>query len=390
MESLKRITHADVYKNGVLAGKIVKDQVGVLSFTYVGEYSGAPVATTLPVNSASVTMPGGGLPSFFAGLLPEGHRLTVLRKAVKTSSDDELSLILAIGNDLPGDVQVVPEGTKPQEQKSLVMGDVRLQDFAALTSSVDGVGIAGVQAKASSSMVNAPVRIGGRHGILKIDPPEHPHLVANEAFHLRHARELGIPVAKHEVVHDQVGRPGLLVQRFDRSDAGQRWAMEDAAQLLNILPAKKYDVSAEDVVRAVQQTVNAPPVATRNLFMQFFYAWLTGNGDVHAKNISVLQSSSGKWKVSPVYDVPSTVFYRDMTMALPIAGKTKAIRARHWEDFCASIGLRRQVMQSAVKIVFDVVKQIDLSELPFEGSARYGAERELRFRSLETEKLLSS
>ena len=166
--------------------------------------------------------------------------------------------------------------------------------------------------------------------------------------------------------------------------------MEDAAQLLNILPAKKYDVSAEDVVRAVQQTVNAPPVATRNLFMQFFYAWLTGNGDVHAKNISVLQSSSGKWKVSPVYDVPSTVFYRDMTMALPIAGKTKAIRSRHWEDFCASIGLRRQVMQSAVKIVFDVVKQIDLSELPFEGSARYGAERELRFRSLETEKLLSS
>ncbi len=128
---------------------------------------------------------------------------------MKTSSDDELSLILAIGNDLPGDVQVVPEGTKPQEQKSLVMGDVRLQDFAALTSSVDGVGIAGVQTKASSSMVNAPVRI--RHGILKIDPPEHPHLVANEAFHLRHARELGIPVAKHEVVHDQVGRPGLLV-----------------------------------------------------------------------------------------------------------------------------------------------------------------------------------
>ena len=124
--------------------------------------------------------------------------------------------------------------------------------------------------------------------------------------------------------------------------------------------------------------------------MQFFYAWLTGNGDVHAKNISVLQSSSGKWKVSPVYDVPSTVFYRDMTMALPVAGRIKDIRARHWEDFCASIGLQRPVMQAAVKIVFDVVKQMDLSELPFEGSARYGAERELRFRRLETEKLLSS
>lgn len=72
MESLKRITHADVYKNGVLAGKIVKDQVGVLSFSYVGGYSGAPVATTLPVNSVSVTMPGGGLPSFLQGCCLKG------------------------------------------------------------------------------------------------------------------------------------------------------------------------------------------------------------------------------------------------------------------------------------------------------------------------------
>ena len=47
-------------------------------------------------------------------------------------------------------------------------------------------------------------------------------------------------------------------------------------------------------------------------------------------------------------------------------------------------------MQAAAKIVFDVVKQMDLSELPFEGSARYGAERQLRFRRLEAEKLLSS
>ena len=45
--------------------------------------------------------PGGtasGLPtgSLFAGLLPEGRRLGALRRAVKTSADDDLTLLLAV------------------------------------------------------------------------------------------------------------------------------------------------------------------------------------------------------------------------------------------------------------------------------------------------------
>ena len=45
-------------------------------------------------------------------LLPEGRRLGALRRAVKTSADDELSLLLAVGADAIGDVQVVPSGTR--------------------------------------------------------------------------------------------------------------------------------------------------------------------------------------------------------------------------------------------------------------------------------------
>ncbi|MFC5938550.1 HipA domain-containing protein [Corynebacterium choanae] len=50
---------------------------------------------------------------------------------------------------------------------------------------------------------------------------------------------------------------------------------------------------------------------------------MTGKGDLHAKNISILDDGAGRWNVAPMYDVISTVFYRDMTMALPIAGRTK-------------------------------------------------------------------
>ncbi|AHI03598.1 capsule biosynthesis enzymes-like protein [Corynebacterium falsenii DSM 44353] len=388
MEDLKRVRTADVYKAGRVAGTLAKDAQGGVTFAYAASYQGEPVATTLPLSTSPVHVSNGGLPSFFAGLLPEGHRLTVLRRAVKTSADDELSLLLAIGSDVPGDVQVVPAGVSPVSQKPLVYGPLEEQDFSILTDSVDGVGLPGVQTKASASMVNTPVRLDGFHGILKVDPPEHANLVLNEAFHLRHAHKLRIPVAEHELVRDKNSLPGLLVKRFDRGANGHRFPLEDAAQILNIVPARKYNVDSEDVVRAVQQVVTAPLVATRNLFIQFFYAWLTGNGDLHAKNISVLRDRAGVWGVAPMYDVPSTVFYRDMTLALPIAGKTKNVRARHWEEFAATIGLSPAAMRSAVKTVLAVIAGMDTSELPFEGSILYGAQRELRFRRAEAEKLL--
>ena len=59
---------------------------------------------------APTIRPGGGLPPFFAGLLPEGHRLAVLRRDVETSADDELTLLLAVGADAPGDaLPAVPQ-----------------------------------------------------------------------------------------------------------------------------------------------------------------------------------------------------------------------------------------------------------------------------------------
>lgn len=396
MMDLRGVRTADVYKAGVRAGTLTRRDSGTVEFSYVPGYTGQPVAFTLPIDSAPAHAPGGGLPPFFTGLLPEGHRLTVLTRATKTSMDDELTLLLAIGSDLPGDVQVVPAGTLPTAPEPLVSGSLAEADFAVLTDSVDGVGIAGVQSKASASMVNTPVMVGSQHGILKIDPPEHPGLVRNEALHLRHASRLGIPVAQWSLVHDVHGRDGLLVTRFDRPVSTEavsptqteRYAMEDAAQLLGIVPAVKYAVDSEELVRAVCDAVRARPVALRNLFIQFFFAWLTGNGDLHAKNISVLQNASGTWAVAPVYDIPCTALYRDYSMALPIAGRRTNIRARHWREFIHGIGLPRRAALSAARTCLDVARGIDLAELGLEGSPLYGAQRELRHRRAEAETLL--
>lgn len=61
-------------------------------------------------------------------------------------------------------------------------------------------------------------------------------------------------------------------------------------------------------------------VAVRDLFAQFCFAWLTGNGDLHAKNVSVVASPDGEWRISPAYDLPSTVPYGAYTTALRLQG----------------------------------------------------------------------
>lgn len=383
LPDLRYVQRADVYKSGALAGHLVRETHGALAFSYVENYSGQPVASTLLVEEGKFRSPGGGLPPFFAGLLPEGHRLTVLQRASKTSWDDELTLLLAVGADVPGDVQIVPTEEQPTEPQTLAAEAPEALDFSALAEAVDAVSIPGVQSKTSASMMNTPLALAGRRAILKLDPPQHPHLVLNEATHLRAATAMRISVARAEVVHDIHSRPGLLVERFDRLSRGGMWtrlAMEDAAQLMNLLPAAKYQVSSEDVVLTVLDHVRAKPVAARNLYLQFVFAWLTGNGDLHAKNISVVESTTRGFSVAPMYDLPCTLLYGDDSMALTVAGRTTRLRARHWAEFADAIGLPQRAATSANALALKAASAVDLSELPFEGSPLTGAQRELRHR----------
>ena len=390
---LKFIRSADVYKAGVLAGRLERTDRGSVVFSYTPDYleSGAgPAASTLPLTQVPVESPSGALPAFFSGLLPEGHRLTVLKDAVKTSLADELTLLLAIGADVPGDVQVVPAGEPPVEPQPLAdTSRPEDLDFAVLADAVDLHGLPGVQNKASASMLTTPLAVAGRRYLLKLDPPLHPHLVVNEAAHLAGAKGLRIPVAAHSVVTDRRGRPGLLVERFDRIQDGKdnnvplRLPLEDAAQVLNLPPASKYAVSSEEAVLALAGLCKARPVAVRNLYLQFVFAWLTGNGDLHAKNIAVLASRHGGWAVAPVYDIPCTLPYGDDTMALTVAGKVKGLRARHWQEFADAIGLPARAAAAANALALRAASAIDLGALPFTGSPLKGALRELRFRRAE-------
>ncbi|HSK24814.1 MAG TPA: HipA domain-containing protein [Egicoccus sp.] len=389
LHQLRGVEVADVYVGDVLAAQLRRTSAGT-SFRYLDDYlagGGPPVATTLPLAATEVLTPAGALPPFFAGLLPEGRRLLAVRAAVKTSADDELTLLLAVGGDAVGHARVVPAGASPApdepgppEVDASEQVSFRELFRAAVGSDaalLDRVALPGVQDKISGRMIAFPVAGSRRQFLLKLNPPEFPHLVENEAFFLEAARRSGLPVANAELVRDRDGEVGLLVERFDRlpvADRLVRVAQEDACQVLGRYPADKYLVTTEEVVRALASVTDAPVVAARDLLRQVAFAYLTGNGDAHAKNFSVLRLSSGEWRVSPAYDLPSSHPYGDTTMALSIDGRIREDVT--WRSFVAAADAVGVPERAVRRMLADLTERVDrwlpdLDSLPFDERRRH-------------------
>ena len=354
---------ADIYKAGLLAGRLERHDGGT-RFSYLPAYlgSGRPaVASSLPLTTEPVLSAAGAAPPYFTGLLPEGRRLNALRRSIKTSADDDLSLLIAAGGNPVGDVQIVGHGEPLDPDEHAVELDTKLpMDFDQLLGDpdlIDPVALAGVQDKLSAGMISLPVASAGKRFILKLNAPEFPHVVENELVMFRYAAKLRIPVSPVQLIRDVAGRPGLLVERFDRipvpgggGNKVQRLAVEDGAQVLKLYPADKYNVGYSRVCHALADYCSAPLPALRNLAIQGAFAWLSGNGDLHAKNVSMVQLPHGEWTIAPVYDIPSTVVYGDKTLALTLSGKRSGISRRHFVGWAKDLGLTDRTAVQAVEL----------------------------------------
>lgn len=379
LDALTAVDQADVYKKGRLAAHLERTPQGV-RFAYTDDWvddGGQPVASALPVTREPVVTTGGAVPAYFAGLLPEGRRLSALRRGVKTSADDELTLVMAVGADAVGDVQVLPSGQRPHQVRPRLEVDdfsaVRFHDLLEeLEIRVDRVALPGVQDKASLAMLNLPVAAAHDRYLLKLNPPEYRHVVENEAFFLDAARRSGLETVEASLVHDQDGEAGLVVRRFDRltsANGTESLAVEDGCQALGLHPEAKYRLPTEQVLAQLCSLCEAPLPAARTFLAQVVFAYVSGNGDAHAKNFSVLQDRTGRWAPAPAYDVPSSQPYGDNTMALAVGGKRDGNIARaRWVALGVELGLPERAAQRTVDGVATAVDRWidDLGALPFD------------------------
>ena len=342
------VAAADVYKAGVLAARMWRVGQDV-TFAYVDGYDGQPIASTLPVGH-SVTETTMQAPAYFAGLLPEGEtRRRSVARSLHVAEDDELGLLIHLGADTIGDVQIVehgldmpapPEADEPTELSALSFSQLWLPEDRAQRSAIPGV-----QPKLS---YHSRSLIGGRAGrvILKFSPDDSWHgVLHNERLFMASATSAGLKAPAVEVVTDRDGTRALAVARFDRSWQGGhllRHAQEDASQVLGLRPSQKYDPDARTVIAALSQLCTAPPVAARDLLHQMLYSYAVGDNDLHAKNLSIGQDPvSGVWSVTPVYDVLHTWPYEGDHRFHPAVRDRlhDSVTRQHWLALAADVGV---------------------------------------------------
>lgn len=364
---LRTVERADVFKGDRLAGHLVREGPDVV-FVYDDDYRADPgspaLAWRIPLNGDPVRAGAGSVPAFFAGLLPEGARLQAVVAASRTSVDDHLTLLLAVGTDTVGDVRVFPAGREPTEAAAAIdsarIGDLDLAELFAATTGpetlrIDPAAIPGVQPKVSAAMISAPVRTSQGPAILKLNPPEYPLLLENESFFLDMARACDLDTPDHALTTDKHGRTGLLIRRFDRdvTATGEtvRLAQEDACQVMGVYPARKYTLHLGDVVTTLAATCErgggSRVVAATRLLRLIAFSYLIGNTDLHGKNISIRRNGSGTWEVTPGYDLLSVVPYDRWAdpMALDLYGRANRLTRAHLIEAAARWGVRQRAVE---------------------------------------------
>jgi serine/threonine-protein kinase HipA len=372
---------ADLYQRQKLVATVTRTGAGY-RFDLVDNLARGQLSSTLPAEK--FPFDAAELPPFFLNLLPEGARLQMLLDTAK-ASDDTLELLLRVGWDTVGDVAVVRHGALPEPLERDRIDDPRQVSFRELfeARSLRDASIAGVQEKLSDATIVFVV--GNRSAgpsLLKLNPAAFPRLVQDEHFFLRVASSCGIAAAKATLIEDRDGEAGLLVHRFDRVRRRQiveKLHQEDACQLLDLVPARKYTPTMRTVTERIQEVATAPIAESRRLLELYIFSYLIGNGDLHAKNISLLWN--GVVSLTPAYDVLSTLPYPELSrnMALPLEGKDANFRLRDFVDFGERSGVPKKAVESmAAKLCDRLAPWIGrLDEIGYDAETTEAMRREM-------------
>lgn len=397
----RRIDVADVYRQGHLVGCLKRTNDGT-EFDYDEEFLSARpfgdegVAWSMPPSSLPYLGSGESLPPFFANLAPEGGRLAATIGRLHTSPDDLMTVLLAVGADCIGDIQIVPEGeelpavNRPEKQNPEDIDLEELFSEAVGGEELERASLPGVQEKISSSVVSFPARFGfGKSPtIIKINPRRFPLLVENEAFFLTVAKKAGIEVNEWKLISDKTGRSGIVIKRFDRLIQKSSIAMlhqEDACQLLDRYPWQKYRITMKEVATAVSQTATSSRREILRLLRLYCFSYLIGNADLHAKNVSLVKTESGTVELTPGYDLLSTLPYADLDtrMAMSMDGRDDNFSSRNFEEFGERWEVPVEVVRKMTREVVDAVS----AELPLLNDIGFEDKQMARLESVITRRL---
>lgn len=334
----------NIFLNEVLVGQITLLPGDASLFTFDDSYVESPLP---PILSQSFISSFGELKTqfnpvrtrlhpFFSNLLPEGHLRDYLAAKNNINTKREFPLLEALGADLPGAITAYPaDNVRPPSEISVPIAP---QETGLMPYRFS---LAGVQLKFSALKkplggLTIPASGVGGNVIIKLPSLNFEQVPENEYTIMTLARRIGIDVPLCDLVAlDQIeglpplgllhGKQALAIQRFDRGPNHVKIHMEDFAQVYGIYPEDKYDHASYTTLAKTTWTL-CNTVDTVEYIRRLAFSILVGNGDMHLKNWSLIYPDGRTPRLSPAYDLLSTIPYIPSdTMALNL-GRVKEMQ----------------------------------------------------------------
>jgi serine/threonine-protein kinase HipA len=250
---------------------------------------------------------------FFANLLPEGELRKYIADRAGIDRRDDLALLWLTGGDLPGAVTVHDPHDQPLPP--MIAGGPAV---ALPADKLFRFSLAGVQLKFSAMRNKAgglTIPVSGRNGdyIVKLPSSHFGHVPENEYAMMQFAGDVGIDVPDCRLVTldeinglpDDLPKTGedraFVIERFDRSDDGDRIHIEDFNQVYRQYPSNKYDNhDYNEMGRDIYRWCG--PDALQDFVRRLVFTIAIGNTDMHLKNWSLIYRDKRTPELSPAYD----------------------------------------------------------------------------------------
>jgi serine/threonine-protein kinase HipA len=304
--------------------------------------------------------------------LPEGYLLQVLQEQFGPQvTGSPMALLSVIGRNMVGRLKVAAPGAnlsepaQPVEVAELLQGDNSEEAFAALVRQHAASGVSGVvpkfldaQEEAAEKPIHNKTTLLTRRHIIKGSTGRLPFVALNEHLCMQVAARV-VPTAKTELSADG---QAIVVHRFDVDEHGQpHFGLEDFCVLLGLRSAAKYDTTWERIAKAVRDHVagSAQLETFRRLATVLLLTYALRNADCHAKNIALLYSTRADVRLSPAYDMLTTVVYAGYQHNPPgisFLGKKTWAPGKTLEKFIASeFGVTVRAQVEIVEAISDAV-----------------------------------
>lgn len=273
-----------------------------------------------------------GMPGVFFDSLPDKHGMAFInsyfeRQGLKTHEITLLHKLGFIGDRGMGAIEYLPKEhesnvleanvinakeTYEKTKKNLDDGNSTIENLMNVLDSVSPVGGGRPKMLVQYDKKDKKIKINTKEkeegcvrAIIKFDEIYEGvgsiGLTKLEYIMMSMAKEAGIDTAKFELIEEN-NQHHLLVERFDRTENDKKVHMCTASGLMHI-DISIAQVTTYEHLLTLTKMICKSQKDVEELFRRMVFNILVFNFDDHSKNFAFLMDKSGKWSLSPAYDI---------------------------------------------------------------------------------------